>query len=71
LSPTIPPLEGGEEYEITDRVEELRYRYTKDGKTWVDEWDSRKQNALPRAVEIYLVMAGNKVYLTFVDIRNN
>jgi len=70
LSPDVPPLEGGVEYEITDRIEDLQYRYTNDGVTWSDEWDTKKQPGLPRAVEILLVMEGNREYRSSVDIRN-
>lgn len=71
LSPDLPPLEGGVEYEITDQVENLRYRYTSDGSTWVDEWDTGKQGGLPKAVEILLVMSGERMYASSVDIRNS
>ena len=70
LSKDVPPLEGGVEYEITDQVEDLRYRYTNDGTTWRDEWDTRKQHGLPSVVEISLVMSGNRAYVSSVDIRN-
>ncbi len=70
LSPDTPPLEGGVEYEITDRIEDLRYRYTDNGVAWSDEWDTRQKHALPRAVEIQLVMNGNRIYRTAVDLRN-
>lgn len=70
LSRDVPPLEGGVEYEITDQVENLQYRYTNDGINWVEEWDTKKQNALPRAVEILLAMTGDRMFRTTVDIRN-
>ena len=66
LSKDSPPGEGGVEYEITDQVESLRFRY-RNGNKWVDEWES-PPNALPAAVEIVLIMAGGKVYATSVGI---
>ncbi|MDH4163726.1 MAG: prepilin-type N-terminal cleavage/methylation domain-containing protein [Nitrospirota bacterium] len=67
LSADVPPLEGGVEYEITDQIASLRFRYF-NGSAWIDEWDSKNQNALPKAVEIVLVMAAGGVYATSVEI---
>ncbi len=71
LSKDTPALEGGDEYEITDRVVNLQFRYTSDGKNWVDEWDSRSKPVgflLPKAVEITLTLNSGSVYVTDVDI---
>jgi general secretion pathway protein J len=71
LSKDVPALEGGDEYEITDRVVNLRFRYTSDGKNWVDEWDSRPKALgflLPKAVEITLTLDSGAVHVTEVGI---
>jgi general secretion pathway protein J len=68
LSKDVAPLEGGTDYELTDTVKGLLLRYA-DGTKWVDEWDTRKQGRLPRAVEIVLSLADGRVYATQVDIR--
>ncbi len=65
LNKDVPALEGGDEYEITDRVRSLQLRYTNDEKNWVDEW---KQDNLPKAVEITLVLNSGKAYVTQVDV---
>lgn len=68
LNKDVPPLEGGVEYEITDRVEELRVRYH-DGSKWVDTWDRKtgcNQSNLPRAVEISLTLDSGSVFVTQV-----
>lgn len=69
LSKDVPALEGGEEYEITDRVESLQFRYSKDGKTWTDDGWENKQ-VPPKAVEIVLILDSGKVYATKVDVGN-
>ena len=69
LSKDIPPLEGGVEYELTDKVDGLRLRYSGDGSAWVDEWDTKRMSKPPRAVEIVLTIADGRVYTTKVDIR--
>ena len=68
LSADVPPLEGGVEYEITDRVEGLQLRYYNNVKQWVDEWDTSTLGALPKAVEITLTLDTGKVYVTQVDV---
>jgi general secretion pathway protein J len=67
LSADVPPLEGGVEYEITDRVEGLQFRYY-NGTTWVDEWDTRTLRVLPKAVELALTLDTGKVYVTQADV---
>jgi hypothetical protein len=69
LSKDVPLLEGGVDYEISDRVEEFQLRYY-NGSRWSDEWDTRKQFGLPKAVELSLVFADGKQYITVVDVRN-
>ena len=63
LSEVAPPLEGGVEYEITDRVNELRLRYLS-GSSWAEETGSAASCAPPRAVEITLVLQSGKQYMT-------
>jgi general secretion pathway protein J len=67
LSADVPPLEGGVEYEITDRVEGLQFRYY-NGTAWVDEWDTRTLGGLPKTVELTLTFDTGKVYITQADV---
>jgi general secretion pathway protein J len=62
------PLEGGTDMIITDRIKELRLRYY-DGttSTWKEEWDTRTQGRLPKAVEIRLVLEDGPAFLTSVE----
>jgi len=59
-------LEGGTDYEVTDRISELRLQY-RDGSKWTDEWDSRIKYKLPNAVEIRLTLEGGSSFLTQVE----
>ena len=71
LSKDFPALEGGVEYEITDRVESLQFRYSDNGLTWTDTgWDSKSLGRLPKAVEIALLLDTGKLYTTRVDVGN-
>jgi len=68
LNQDVPPLEGGVEYEITDRVAELQLRYY-DGTNWFDTWDRKtgcSQSNMPRAVEISLTLDSGSVFVTQV-----
>ena len=68
LSTDVSPLEGGVEYEITDKVSELQLRYY-DGTNWVDAWDRKagcSQSNLPQAVEISLTLDSGSVFVTQV-----
>ena len=69
LSKDIPLLEGGVDYEITDKVDGFQLRYY-NGSQWSDEWDTRKHFSLPQKVEITLSLAEEKRYVTVVDIGN-
>ena len=64
------PLEGGVEYELTDRVAQLRLRYS-DGmrNAWTEEWDTRRTPSLPQRVEITLVLDSGRVYGTQAEVR--
>ena len=66
LSKDVPALEGGIDYEITDRVESLQLRYY-NGSTWTDAWD-KSLSKVPTAVEITLTLDTGKVYVTQVDV---
>jgi type II secretion system protein J len=66
LNRDIPALEGGVEYELTDRVESLQFRYRK-GSTWSDEW---KVTDLPNVVEITLLLDDGSVYIADVPVLN-
>ncbi len=74
LSNDIAPLEGGVEYEITDRVEELHLRYLRSGSTsFVEELGNSGpclSGALPKAVEISLTLDDGSLYTTRVDVGN-
>ncbi len=67
LSADVPALEGGVEYEMTDRVKSLQFRYY-NGSTWQDEWDSRSSQKLPTIVEISLLLDDGSAYMTQVDV---
>ncbi len=68
LSNDSPALEGGVDYEMTDRVASLRFRYY-DGSVWTDGgWDSRISQKLPNTVEITLLFNDGSVYITQVDV---
>jgi prepilin-type N-terminal cleavage/methylation domain-containing protein len=70
LSKDVPVLEGGVEYEITDRVEGLQITYSANGSIWTDDgWDSQSRG-LPKMVEIVLALDTGKVYTTRVDVGN-
>lgn len=62
-----PPLEGGTDLVVTDRVEALRLRYF-NGITWGDEWDSRSRRMLPKAVEIMVTLDDGTSYITSVEV---
>ncbi len=66
LSKDVPALEGGIEYELTDRVASLQFRY-KSGSTWSDDWS---RNDLPHVVEITLLLDNGSVYVTEVPVLN-
>jgi len=62
-----PPLEGGTDFVITDRLKGFRLRYS-DGINWVDEWDSKTRLSPPRAVEIALEFPDGSFYITRVEV---
>lgn len=69
LSKEVPPLEGGVEYEITDRVASLQFKYMDTSLKWNDEgWGSRQ--TVPKAVEIVVILDTGKVYTTKVEVGN-
>jgi len=71
LSRDSPALEGGDEYELSDRIESLQIRYYNGmSKQWVDEWDTRKIPVFPAVAEITLVLDTGAAYVTQVDIVN-
>ena len=75
LSKDTPALDGGDEYEITDRVESLKITYSNNGQTWADNgWDSRSSTfgqKMPKAVEIAIALDTGNVYTTRVDVANS
>jgi prepilin-type N-terminal cleavage/methylation domain-containing protein len=61
LSKDEPPREGGIEYEITDQVKSLQFRYSADGSTWEDNgWENKP--GIPKMVEIVVTLNSGKVY---------
>lgn len=48
--------EGGIALELAEGVDGLNFRYY-DGEEWVDEWDSKARNGLPKAIEVVLLMS--------------
>lgn len=65
-----PALEGGIEFELTDQVQSLQFRYSRDGKNWTDEgWP--KSPMAPKVVEIIVILNSGKVYTTKVDVGNS
>ncbi len=71
LTQELKPLEGGVEYELTDQVDELRFRYSGSGSTWVDEWGSSVQCMKPALVEMTVVLLSGKQYSTVVRARDS
>jgi len=75
LSKDTPALEGGDEYEITDRVESIKFTYLNNSLTWTDNgWDSRSSTfgqKMPKAVEIAIALDTGNVYTTRVDVANS
>jgi len=68
LSNDVLAGQGGEEYEITDRVETLRFALSSDGTNWTDNgWNS---SVLPKTVDITIVLDNGKTYTTHVDVGN-
>jgi hypothetical protein len=66
-------LEGGVEYELTDRVTQLQLRYASGGgatTTWKDDWDTRQFPAMPKRVEISLIFDNGNFYNTQVAVEN-
>jgi hypothetical protein len=74
LSSDTPALDGGVEYEITDRVASLQFTYSNNGLTWTDDgWDSRSLSfgqKPPKAVEITIALDTGNVYTTRVNVAN-
>lgn len=64
LSKDAPVLEGGIEYEITDKVTSLQFRYLDSTNSWHDEWDSRSKSdaSLPKMVEVGLSLETGETY---------
>jgi len=70
LGQDVKPLEGGVEYEITDQVAELRFRYSSTGSNWDDEW-VKTQCIRPAIVEMTLVLTSGKQYSTEVRAKDS
>ena len=58
--------EGGIALELAEGVDGLNFRYY-DGEEWLDEWDSKAQGVLPKAIEVVLLVEdpnGNRIPLS-------
>lgn len=66
-----PPLEGGNSYELTEEMAGIRFGYY-DGSKWKDNWDSRTNKTLPKAVEIELTLLDEdkkeRSFRTIIDV---
>ncbi len=69
LSSSVPALDGGTEYEITDRVKSLQIKYL-DGSNWTDNGWNRRTSP-PRAAEIVIIFDSGKLYTTKVDVGSS
>jgi len=69
LNKDTPPLEGGTDFMLTDRIKSLQLRYF-NGLVWTDDWDNRslRSAALPKAVEITLVLDEGSFYSMQVEV---
>jgi len=47
--------EGGITLELAEGVDGLNFRYY-DGEEWVDDWNSKERNGLPKAIEVVLLV---------------
>ena len=47
--------EGGIALELAEAIDGLNFRYH-DGVEWVEDWDSKTRNGLPKAIEVVLLM---------------
>jgi general secretion pathway protein J len=48
--------EGGIALELAEGIDGLNFRYH-DGAEWVEDWDSKARNGLPKAIEVVLLMS--------------
>lgn len=66
-----PVLEGGEAYELTDEIAGIRFSYF-DGTSWKDNWDSRITKALPKGVEVEIILFDadkrKRIFKTIIDV---
>ena len=66
-----PVLEGGSAYELTDEIAGIRFSYY-DGASWKDKWDSRITNALPKGVEVEIILFDadkkKRIFKTIIDV---
>jgi type II secretion system protein J len=69
LSSDVLPLEGGIDYEITDKAVEFRLRYL-NGSSWAEEWGSSEKCTYPQAVEITLALEDGSTYTSRFDVGN-
>jgi len=69
LTEDVPFAEGGTEYELTDRVRQLRLRYY-DGAAWKDDWKWKEKASLPSRVEVLFVLDDGRMYITETALRN-
>ncbi|MBX7057399.1 MAG: type II secretion system protein GspJ [Leptospirales bacterium] len=48
------PGEGGANYPLARNIESFRLRYSRNGKDWLDEWDSSRDRKIPRLIQIQI-----------------
>ena len=55
------PKEGGIEYILLEYVKSLQFKYSRNGKKWQDDWDSKLNSGLPRFIRIEIIaLVGKK-----------
>ena len=50
------PGQGGAHYPLVSGVMSLRFRYSYNGKTWIDTWNTKKTSPLPRLIQIQMLV---------------
>lgn len=64
------PGEGGAHYVLLENIQSLVFRYSGDGVTWEDTWDSRKKKEIPRLIQIRFVAVIDGKEQVFESLSN-